>query len=89
MKLERTVRFKKDWKRMKKRGVDLSKLNAVLQILLDGQPLPVVYRDHALLSGEYKGVHDVHIEPDWILLYEMRGETLILFRTGTHSDLSL
>ena len=85
----KTGKFKKDYRRMKKRGADSSKLSAVLQLLYEGQPLPTIYRDHVLLSGEYKGIHDVHISPDWILLYEIQGETIILHRTGSHSDLSL
>ena len=86
MKLERTVRFKKDWKRMKKRGADLSKLTAALQALYENQTLP---GEHTLLFGEYNGLCDAHISPDWILLYEIQGETIILHRTGTHSDLNL
>lgn len=86
MEIERTVRFKKDWKRMKKRGADLSKLIAALQTLCENQTLP---GEHALSFGEYNGLRDAHISPDWILLYEIQDGTIILHRTGTHSDLNL
>lgn len=89
MKIERTVQFKKDWKLVEKRGKDLSELCAALQILRDGQTLPAVYHDHTLLFGQYRGLHDAHIEPDWILLYKIQGEIVKLYRTGTHSDLRL
>ena len=87
MNIIRHNRFKKDFRRMKKRGADLSKLTALLRILVDGQTPPAVYHDHVLISGEYKDSHDAHIEPDWLLIYDIDGDTVILERTGTHSDL--
>lgn len=83
-------KFEKDYELMEKRGKDLSKLDAAIdKILHESQPLPNIppYRDHTL--SRYKGVHDAHIEPDWILLYKIQNETLELIRTGTHSDLDL
>ena len=64
----------------------MSKLREIIQLMLDGTRLPPRYRDHAL-GGEWKHHRDCHIEPDWLLLYKIEGETLYLVRTGTHSDL--
>jgi mRNA interferase YafQ len=79
-------RFKKDVKRAQKRGKDMAKLKAVLQLLLAGEPLPAEFRDHPL-KGEWSGFRDVHVESDWLLLYRVEGEELQLARTGSHSDI--
>jgi mRNA interferase YafQ len=79
-------RFKRDVKKLEKRGKDLAKLRTVLTLLIDEEPLPVQYRDHAL-RGEWIEFRDLHIEPDWLLLYRIQGDELLLARTGTHSDL--
>ncbi|MBQ2837062.1 MAG: type II toxin-antitoxin system YafQ family toxin [Peptococcaceae bacterium] len=86
--LRPTTKFQKDLKRAKKRGYDLNLLKEVLQKLAAGEPLPVKNRDHALI-GDYEGCRECHIAPDWLLIYEIVDETLILYltRTGTHSDL--
>ena len=86
--LKTTSRFRKDYKRAKKRGLDLSLLAAVIDTLLAGQALDAKHRDHAL-AGEYAGFRECHILPDWLLIYFIHQETLILTvsRTGTHSDL--
>jgi mRNA interferase YafQ len=73
-------------KRAEKRGKDLSKLRTVLRLLAQEQPLPQEYRDHAL-RGDWIGFRDLHIEPDWLLLYRIEGDEVQLARTGTHSDL--
>ena len=79
--------FKKDVKRVQKRGKDTSKLKALILLLLDNQPpLPARFKDHPL-KGEWSGFRDAHIEPDWLLLYRVHGDELQLARTGTHSDL--
>lgn len=80
--------FKKDYKRIKKRGYDTRLLEKVITILAEGKPLPLEYRDHAL-SGDYSGCRECHIAPDWLLVYEIVERELILYltRTGTHSDL--
>lgn len=80
--------FKKDYKRVKKRGYDLQLLENVLERLARQEPLPPKYKDHAL-TGEYKGFRECHITPDWLLVYEIHDQELILVltRTGTHSDL--
>ncbi len=84
----RTTQFKKDVKRAGKRGQDLAKLKVVLELLMEGGPLPAEYRDHPL-RGEFAGSRDCHIQPDWILIYTLtENETHVRFeRTGTHSDL--
>ena len=79
-------RFKRDVRRAEKRGKDMSKLRAVLLLLIAGESLPLIYRDHPL-RGEWKGFRDLHIEPDWLLLYRIDGPELQLARTGTHADL--
>jgi len=83
-----SVRFKKDYKTIKKRGYDIRLFEEVLNILLTEQPIPPKYLDHAL-KGNYKGYRELHITPDWLLIYKMEGRELILelTRTGTHSDL--
>lgn len=80
--------FKKDYKRIVKRGYDISKLMTVLNYLINEEPLPAKYKDHEL-KGDYEGCRECHITPDWLLIYEISGDNLILYltRTGTHSDL--
>lgn len=80
------TQFRRDTKRAEKRGKDMSKLRALVLLLLEQQPLPAKYRDHAL-KGEWSGLRDVHIEPDWLLIYYVEGDELHLVRTGTHADL--
>ena len=84
----RTSQFKKDVKRVEKRGKDLAKLQRVIDRLIDGEPLSADQKDHPL-RGELAGSRDCHIEPDWILIYTLLNEdTHVRFdRTGTHSDL--
>ncbi len=79
-------RFKKDVKRADKRKKDMGKLKTVLLLLISGAPLPAEYADHPL-KGDWKGFRDLHIEPDWLLLYRIEGDELQLARTGTHADL--
>ena len=86
MKLIQSSAFKKDIKRQKKRGKDLTKLKEVIDTLVSGEALPRSYLDHGL-SGNWIGWRDCHIEPDWLLLYKLTPDSLTLGRTGTHSDL--
>jgi mRNA interferase YafQ len=81
-----TKQFKKDVKRMRKRGKDLDKIKAVIDLLVAEEPLPPKNRDHKL-GGNWIGRRDCHIEPDWILIYKLTEDELLLERTGTHSDL--
>ena len=80
--------FKRDYKRIVKRGYDIRLLEEVISILAENRPLPQKYRDHSL-SGDYSGCRECHITPDWLLIYQIRENELILYlmRTGTHSDL--
>ena len=85
-----TTRFKKSLARMLRRGKDPAKLEAVVRALAEGHPLPPRCHDHAL-SGDLAGLRDCHIEPDWVLLYYIQNDLLVLVLadTGSHSDLSL
>ena len=82
----RTSRFKRDVKRMQRQGRELEKLKRVLETLVKGEPLAAKYRDHVLV-GQYKGTRECHIEPDWLLIYELAETEIVLIRTGSHSDL--
>ena len=81
-----TGRFRKDLKRMIKQGADKMLLQEVLITLQEGKPLDPKYDDHPL-HGKLGGKRDCHIAPDWVLIYAVDNNDLILFRTGTHSDL--
>lgn len=87
-KISATTKFKKDLKLAIKRGYNISLLDIIISTLADGQPLPKTNLDHAL-RGNYEGCRECHIEPDWLLIYEISDDTLILYltRTGTHADL--
>ena len=80
--------FRRDYKRMIKRGYDISLLDNIIRMIASCQSLPVKYKDHAL-TGDYVGCRECHLTPDWLLIYEILEEELILYltRTGTHSDL--
>ena len=86
--LKTTSQFKKDYKKCKKRGLDMSLLENVLDRLLEGKELEKKHRDHAL-TGNYKGFRECHVQPDWLLIYASDDTQLILtaVRTGSHSDL--
>lgn len=83
-----TNQFKKDLKLSKKQGKNLEKLYAVIEKLANGEQLEAKYRDHELI-GNYKGCRECHIEPDWLLVYEVINETLVLMlnHLGSHSEL--
>ena len=83
-----TNKMKKDVKLMKKRGKDISKLITVLNLLAEGEKMPLQYKDHQL-TGNLKDFRECHIEPDWLLIYQIQDNVLILTATatGTHSDL--
>ena len=80
--------FKKDFKRIVKRGYNIRLLEEVIEILANGQSLPEKYKDHNLI-GDYADCRECHITPDWLLIYKTSKDELILYltRTGTHSDL--
>ena len=83
-----TSRFQKDLKRIARRGYNTELLTAVIKKLANGEPLAQKHRDHAL-TGDYAGCRECHITPDWLLIYEISDDTLLLYltRTETHSDL--
>ena len=78
--------FKRDVKQSPKRGKDMGKLKVLLSLLIEGTPLPVGYLDHPLKGG-WKGFRDIHIEPDWLLIYKIAGDVVRFERTGRHTDL--
>lgn len=83
-----TTRFTKDLKRIEKRGYRIDLLTSVIKKLAGGEILNESYHDHPL-KGEYEGCRECHIAPDWLLIYEIADNQLILYltRTGTYSDL--
>ena len=80
--------FKKDFKRIKKRGYDISRLEKIVELLANEVPLPEQFKDHNL-SVNYNGFRECHIAPDWLLIYQVNNNELVLVlsRTGSHSDL--
>ena len=83
-----TRQFKRDLKLAKKQGKDLNKLYDVIERLANDEVLEEKYRDHDL-KDEYEGSRECHIEPDWLLIYEIQGNVLVLmlYRLGSHSAL--
>ena len=83
-----TRQFKRDLKLAKKQGKDLNKLYDVIERLANDEVLEEKYHDHDL-KGEYEGSRECHIEPDWLLIYEIQGKVLVLmlYRLGSHSAL--
>lgn len=88
LKLFPTAKFRRDYKRCKRRGLDMQLLETVLDTLQREEPLDAKYHDHQL-SGKYNKFRECHIQPDWLLIYHVDGDALVLTasRTGTHSDL--
>lgn len=85
-----TNQFKKDFKKAIRRGMKEEKLVNVISMLCRGETLPEANRDHKFVnSRNYRNVRECHIEPDWLLIYQIRESELVLelFRTGTHSEL--
>lgn len=80
--------FKRDYKRIVRRGYDVRLLENVIQLLIEQKPLPEQYLDHNL-TGNYKDYRECHLAPDWLLIYQVKEKELILCltRTGSHSDL--
>lgn len=83
-----TTQFKKDYKLSIKRGLKIELLEKVIELLAMGIPLPEQNRDHTL-GGDWNGHRECHILPDWLLIYRIEDDVLVLTlaRTGTHSDL--
>ena len=84
--IREATRFRRDVRRLKRRGVDLSRLQAVVRTLAADESLAERYRDHALV-GNWQGFRECHIQPDWLLIYRVTEGELQLARTGNHADL--
>jgi mRNA interferase YafQ len=84
--IRQATRFRRDVKRLRRQGVDLAKLQAVVVTLAAQEPVDEQYRDHALV-GNWRGFRECHIQPDWLLIYRVEGEELQLARTGSHAEL--
>ena len=83
-----TTQFKKDYKLAKRRGLNIKLLQEIVNKLASGETLDDSYKDHAL-TGKWVGHRECHIQPDWLLIYHINKNVLVLTlsRTGTHSDL--
>lgn len=83
-----TGKFKKDYNKLKKRKFKIELLDEVVNLLINQQPLPAKYKNHPL-KGDKKGYFDLHIQNDWVLIYRIDNNELILYllETGTHSDI--
>ena len=88
LKISYTNQFLKDLELMKRRNLPKPELDEVVRLLSHEQPLSLKYKDHAL-KGYFSGYRECHIRPDWLLIYKIDKQNLILAltRTGTHSDL--
>ncbi|GHU80369.1 addiction module toxin, RelE/StbE family [Clostridia bacterium] len=88
--LRTTSQFRRDEKLARKRGLDMSLIEWTIQTLLEEKPLPQSFCDHALV-GNYAGYRECHMLPDWLLIYYVEHDNMVLVaaRTGTHADLSL
>jgi len=82
----RSSQFKRDVRRARRRGKNLTKMRELLESLIRQEPLPARNLDHPL-RGIWRGYREAHIEPDWLLIYRVTGNELRLVRTGSHSDL--
>ena len=84
--IRQSTRFRRDVKRLSRQGADLSKLESVIRTMVAQSPLDERLRDH-VLTGNWGGYRDCHIQPDWLLLYRVVDDELQLARTGSHADL--
>lgn len=84
--LTTTRQFEKDFKLCKKRGYKIQQLLKIFSELENSGIVPSKYRPHKLI-GNYNGYWECHIQPDWLLIWYMKGNEIVLTRTGTHSDL--
>jgi mRNA interferase YafQ len=86
LELRTTTAFERDLRRVNKQGKDLDKLETIVNTLQSREKLPARCRPHSL-RGIWTGHWDCHVEPDWLLLYKVTDEALILVRTGSHAEL--
>lgn len=84
-----TSHFRRDVKRAEKQHKDMDALFDVIDKLANGEPLDEKYHDHSLTGGKYKNTRECHIEPDWLLVYQIIDDLLVLMlnRIGSHADL--
>jgi len=88
LKISFTNQYLRDLELMKRRNLPKPELDAVVKLLSEEKPLPKKYKDHPL-KGYFTGYRECHIRPNWLLMYKIDKQilTLVLVRTGTHSDL--
>lgn len=86
LKPDYTGQFRKDLKKAEHRGYDMDRIKNVITLLLEEQPIPPAFRDHPL-QGKWKDCHELHIAPDWLLIYKIKEKMCVFYRTGTHADL--
>ena len=89
LKIKYTAQFKKDYKKAISKGCNIKDLTCVINLLMNREMLPVIYKAHKLNdSRNYKNARECHIKPDWLLIYQVEDEELILklIRTGSHSE---
>lgn len=82
----KSSKFKKDYKRVKSQNHDVARLQEAVEILARGETLPNDYKDHALI-GNWAGYRECHLGPDWLLIYKIKEDELLLARLGSHSEL--
>ena len=81
-----SAQYRRDYKLSIRRNQDLQKLKSVIDLLIADKPLPAKCRPHKL-KGQYRGLWECHIAPDWLLIYNITDAAIELFRLGSHSDL--
>jgi len=81
-----TTQFRRDLRKAEQRNRDMQKIKDAMLLLLNEEPLPPQYRDHAL-KGVWKHYRDLHLEPDWLLIYKIDGNECLFARTGSHADI--
>ena len=81
-----TTRFKRDVRKLIKSGKKIELLENIVRLIVNQDILPVRHRDH-VLTGNWEGYRECHIQPDWLLIYKVHEDILYLTRTGSHSDL--
>jgi mRNA interferase YafQ len=84
--IRQATQFRRDIKRLRRQGVEISKLEEVIVVLVNQDTLDEHYRDHALV-GNWRGFRECHIQPDWLLIYRIEDDELQLARTGSHTEL--
>ena len=85
LRYEHTNSFKRDYKKKVKQKKDIGLLKGVMEDLINEKPLPPRNKDHDL-TGNYAGYRACHIQPDWILIYKIKGDMIVFLRTGSHSE---